>query len=124
MAWCESQPEVYYCLGYSVNSRLKKAVATPLWKLRREVADERGEVETSARRFTELRYRTKDSWSLERRVIAKLELLPGKTNLRFIVTNLPGEGFDDERALKRFWSRELYEDFYCARGDMEPSGAR
>jgi len=34
MAWCESQPELYYCLGYSVNPRLKKAVAAPLWKLR------------------------------------------------------------------------------------------
>ena len=119
MAWCESQPEVYYCLGYSVNSRLRKAVAVPLWKLRQEVADENGEVETSARRFTELRYRTKDSWSRQRRVIAKLELLPGKTNLRFIVTNLPGEGFAGDSNRTRFRSRELYEDFYCARGDME-----
>lgn len=119
MAWCENQPEVYYCLGYSVNPRLRKAVSVPLWKLRQEVADDNGEVETSARRFTELRYRTKDSWSRERRVIAKLELLPGKTNLRFIVTNLPGEGFADDDDRTRFRSRELYEGFYCARGDME-----
>lgn len=124
MAYCENQVEVYYCLGYSVNARLKKAVATPLWKLQQEVTDDQGEVETAARRFTELRYRTKDSWSRERRVIAKLELLPGKTNLRFIVTNLPGEGFDEQRDQKRFQSQDLYEDFYCARGDMEPSGAR
>lgn len=119
MAYCESQVEVYYCLGYSANARLKKAVATPLWKLQQEVTDDQGEVETAVRRFTELRYRTKNSWSRERRVIAKRELLPGKTNLRFIVTNLPGEGFDDERDQKRFQSQELYEDFYCARGDME-----
>lgn len=119
MAWCESQPKVYYCLGYSVNARLKKAVDTPLWKLRQEIADDQGEVEKPVRRFTELRYRTKESWSRKRRVIAKLELLPGKTNLRFIVTNLPGEGFDDERDQKRFRSQELYEDFYCARGGME-----
>ena len=119
MAWCESQSEVYYCLGYSVNARLKKAVAVPLWKLRQEVADSQGEVETATRRFTELRYRTKDSWSRERRVIAKLELLPGKTNLRFIVTNLPGEGFENDKNKNRFRSQELYEDFYCARGEME-----
>lgn len=119
MAWCESQPKVYYCLGYSVNARLRKAVTVPLWKLRQEVADENGEVESSVRRFTELRYRTKDSWSRERRVVAKLELLPGKTNLRFIVTNLPGEGFADDNDRARFRSRELYEDFYCARGEME-----
>lgn len=119
MAWCESQPETYYCLGYSVNARLKKAVTVPLWKLRQEAANERGEVETATRRFTELRYRTKDSWSRERRVIAKLELLPGKTNLRFIVTNLPGEGFAGDKAPNRFHSQELYEGLYCARGDME-----
>ncbi len=119
MAWCESQPEVYYCLGYSVNPRLKKAVVVPLWKLRQEAANSQGEVETAVRRFTELRYRTQESWSRERRVIAKLELLPGKTNLRFIVTNLPGEGFEDEGDQKRFRSQELYEGFYCARGEME-----
>lgn len=119
MAWCENQPEVYYCLGYSTNARLAKAIATPLWKLRQEHADDCGEVETSVRRFTELRYRTVDSWSRERRVIAKLELLPGKTNLRFVVTNLPGEGFENDSDRKRFQSQELYEDFYCARGEME-----
>lgn len=123
MAWCESQPQLYYCLGYSVNARLKKAVAKPLWKLRQEFVDEQVEVATSVRRFTELRYRTKDSWSRTRRVIAKLELIPGKTNLRFIVTNLPGEGFgnenENENEKNRFRSQELYEDFYCARGDME-----
>jgi len=93
MAWCESQPELYYCLGYSVNPSLKKAVAVPLWKLRQEATNDQGEVAESARRFTELRYRTKGSWSRERRVVAKLELLPGlpdKTNLRFIVTNSRG----------------------------------
>ena len=119
MTWCESQSEVYYCLGYSVNARLKKGVARPLWKLQQEATNEQGEVVTATRRFTELRYRTKDSWSRERRVVAKLELLPGKTNLRFIVTNLPGEGFEDDENPNRFRSRELYEDLYCARGDME-----
>lgn len=131
MAWCESQTEVYYCLGYSVNSRLEKGVRVPLWKLRQEAAEAQKkaeadqinskeiEVETSMRRFTELRYCTKDSWSRERRVIAKLELLPGKTNLRFIVTNLPGEGFENDCDRTRFRSQSLYEDFYCARGEME-----
>ena len=119
MAWCESQSELYYCLGYSTNARLRKTTVVPLWKLRQEHADEKGEVETAVRRFTELRYRTRDSWSRERRVIAKIELIPGKTNLRFIVTNLPGEGFENDKNRKRFRSQELYEDFYCARGEME-----
>jgi len=119
MAWCESQSEVYYCLGYSTNARLRKAVATQLWKLRQEHINDEGDVETAVRRFTELRYRTLDSWSRARRVIAKLELLPGKTNLRFIVTNLPGEGFENDSNKTRFRAQQLYEDFYCARGEME-----
>jgi len=116
MAWCESQPELYYCLGYSVNDRLKKAVKKPLLKLRQEHEDENGEVENAVRRFTELRYQTLDSWSRKRRVVSKIELLPGKRNLRFLVTNLPGEGFENDTDKKRFQSQELYEDFYCARG--------
>jgi len=119
MAWCESQPETYYCIGYSTNPRLKKKVAAPLWKLRQEHTNKAGEIQEPVRRFTELRYRTKKSWSRKRRVISKPELLPGKTNLRFIVTNLPGEGFANATNKKRFQSRELYENFYCARGEME-----
>lgn len=119
MAFCESRREVFYCLGYSTNARLAKAVSAPLWKLRQEHCDEHGAVENPVRRFTELRYRTLESWSRERRVIAKLELLPGKTNLRFIVTNLPGGGLADAADPKRFQSKELYENFYCARGEME-----
>ena len=121
MSYCESQRELYYCLGYSLNNRLKKAVAKPLWKLRQEMADENGvvEIEEPIRRFTEFRYRTKKSWSCSRRVVSKIELLPGKTNLRFIVSNLPGEGFAEDADPDRYRSRELYEGFYYARGDME-----
>jgi len=43
-------------------------------------------------------------------VIAKAEHLEKGANPRFVVTNLPGH---------RWHSRELYEDLYCARGDME-----
>ena len=115
MTFCESKREVFYCLGYSTNARLAKAVSAPLWKLRKEHCNEDGAVEEPVRR----RYRTLDSWSRERRVIAKLELLPGKTNLRFIVTNLPGEGFEGDEDRKRFQSKGLYENFYCARGEID-----
>jgi len=73
----------------------------------------------AARVFAELRYRTKKSWSKERRVIAKAEHLPApttsesasdKANARFIVTNLTPDDGD---------ARSLYEEIYCARGDME-----
>jgi len=63
-----------------------------------------------ARTFRELRYKTQKTWSRERRVVAKAEALIGKSNPRFVVSSLPTEEVD---------SRTLYEDVYCARGDME-----
>jgi hypothetical protein len=50
------------------------------------------------------------TWSCERRVVGKAEVLPGKANPRFVVTNLPASRAD---------ARCLYEDLYCVRGEME-----
>ena len=63
-----------------------------------------------ARRYEELRYRTRKTWSRERRVIAKAEYIAGKENPRFVVTSLR----------RSWWSaKQLYELLYCARGEME-----
>jgi Transposase DDE domain group 1 len=63
-----------------------------------------------ARLFAEFDYRTHRSWSRARRVVAKAEHLDKGENPRFVVTSLPPEE----------WSaQDLYEKFYCARGDME-----
>ena len=66
----------------------------------------------SFRLFEEHCYQT-GSWDYARAIIVKAERLPdgsntdGKENTRYIVTNLLGT------------PQELYEDVYCARGDME-----
>ncbi len=64
----------------------------------------------AARVFAEFDYQTRKSWSRARRVVAKAEFLDKGENPRFVVTSLaPGE-----------WSaQDLYEKFYCARGEME-----
>jgi hypothetical protein len=64
----------------------------------------------SARVFRDFEYQTLDSWSRPRRVIGKAEQLPAGPNPRFIVTSLAKGEVD---------ARTLYEDVYCARGDME-----
>ena len=61
--------------------------------------------------FCDLRYRTIDSWSRERRVVGKAEHTPDGANPRFIVTSLKRARFANARA--------LYEDLYCARGEAE-----
>lgn len=105
MGWCEANG-VDYVLGFARNSRLLRMIEE-------QAAEAAAECECTgraARRFADLRYRTRDSWSRRRRVVAKAEHLPRGANPRFVVTSLP-PGHVDARA--------LYEDLYCARGDME-----
>ena len=64
----------------------------------------------AARVFTEFYYQTKKSWSCWRRVVAKAEYLDKGENPRFIVTSLSAE---------QWAAQQLYEKFYCARGEME-----
>jgi hypothetical protein len=64
--------------------------------------------------FTEFAYLTKKTkkggWERERRVVAKAEHIDGKENPRFVVTSLTAESWT---------AQALYEELYCARGDME-----
>jgi hypothetical protein len=52
-------------------------------------------------------------------VIGKAEILSQGENPRFIVTNLPKDGWATRAQAARFEAAALYEKFYCARGDME-----
>ena len=115
MAWCESQPEVYYCLGLAKNSVL-------IDKLRPVMAHARARhclTGVATRQFTEFLYQTRQSWSRERRVIGKAEVMREGENPRFIVSNLPAQGFKEDKDESRFSPARLYEELYCARGDME-----
>jgi hypothetical protein len=105
MSWCEARG-VGYVLGLARNKRLYRALG-------REMAQAQAAHELTgkpARRFRDFRYRTRKSWSCERRVIGKAEVLPGKANPRFVVTNL---------AQSRAGAKRLYEKLYCVRGEME-----
>jgi hypothetical protein len=102
MAWCEAN-QVDYLLGLARNARLVGKIEEPL----AQAAAESLESGKPARRFAEFLYATRDSWTRERRVIAKAEQTGDKSNPRFVVTTLTGE------------PRHLYEKVYCARGEME-----
>ena len=104
MAWCEANG-VDYLFGLAKNSRLLAEIEEEM----AAAAAESANTGKPARRFKEFWYRTRKSWSRQRRVVAKAEWTGG-ANPRFVVTSL-GE---DETA-----PRYLYETLYCARGDME-----
>jgi len=105
MSYCEDH-QVDYVLGLAKNRRLKKALQTEM----AEAQKLHQATQQPARLFKDFRYRTKRSWSCERRVVGKAEYLVKGENPRFIVTSIKSEQID---------ARALYEDFYCARGEME-----
>jgi hypothetical protein len=104
MSWCEANG-VDFLFGLAKNERLVGEIAAEL-----AAAEEDSKASgQSARRFKEFSWSTRDSWSRQRRVIAKAEWTGGAANPRFVVTSLSAE-----EAPQR-----LYEEIYCARGDME-----
>jgi len=115
MAWCEAQPEVYYCFGMIKNAVLLRNLCPTLVQARARHCLSGGTV----RVFAQFDYRTLQGWSRPRRVIGKAEVMVAGENPRFVVTNLPLQGFKDEADDERFTPQRLYEEFYCARGEME-----
>jgi hypothetical protein len=117
MAWCEGQRRVvYYCLGLAKHSGLIEQLQPALAEARARRCLSGGE---SVRVFTEFEYQTRKSWSRPRRVIGKAEVMAAGDNPRFLVTNLPARGFKGDADRARFTPQRLYEQFYCARGEME-----
>ena len=116
LAWCETQPEVYYCLGMGKNSVLigKLALAQANARMRYCLCGA-----PRVREFAEFEYQTQKSWSRSRRMVGKAEVTNGGDNPRFIVTNLPAQAFPGDQDRERFTAARLYEEFYCARGEME-----
>jgi len=109
MSWCENN-EVDFVFGLARNQRLRKIIGQQMY----EATQQWNRTGKPARVFAEFPYQTrktkKGGWERERRVVAKAEHIDGKENPRFVVTSLNGGGRE---------ARILYEELYCARGDME-----
>jgi len=105
MQWCETHG-VDYVFGLARNPRLRRKIAREM----RQARQEHWRTGKPARAFAELRYRTRNSWSRSRRVVAKAEYLEKGENPRYVVTSLPASEWP---------ARELYQQCYCARGEME-----
>lgn len=105
MAWCEANG-VDYLFGLARNVRLVEEIAAEL----AQAAAQSAQTGAPARRFKDFTWTTRESWSRRRRVVGKAEHTQGEANPRFVVTSLEAGRAD---------ARALYEDLYCARGEME-----
>ena len=106
MSWCEQNEKIDYVFGMAKNQRLRKAIDSEM----AQAQELHHRTEKAARVFKDFSYRTRKSWARERRVVGKAEYLAKGANPRFVVTSISSEEKE---------ARTLYEDFYCARGDME-----
>jgi hypothetical protein len=106
LAWCEAN-QVDFVLGLARNKVLERLVGGALEEAKQKFE----QTQKAARVFVEFEHETvSGSWSRKRRVVAKAEHIDGKSNPRFVVTSLsPHE----------WLAQALYEQVYCARGDME-----
>jgi hypothetical protein len=105
MAWCESNG-VDFLFGLAKNARLNAEIGAELAAAQQQ-SQRTGK---PARRFRDFTWQTRNSWSRQRRVVAKAEWTGGEANPRFVVTSLTREQHE---------ARHLYEKLYCARGEME-----
>lgn len=105
MTWCEEH-QVHFLFGLSKNTRLKKILGAEMQRAKMQF-EATGK---PAREFKDFRYQTRKSWRCERRVVGKAEHLAKGANPRYVVTSLSHEQFS---------AQTLYEQEYCARGQME-----
>jgi Transposase DDE domain group 1 len=115
MSWCEEN-EVDYLFGLAKNNRLIQEIEAEL----AAAAAEGQATGMPTRRFKDFTYATLGSWRRIRRVVGKAEWVPpresqsdkkeGEANPRFVVTSLSSSECE---------ARCLYEELYCARGEME-----
>lgn len=101
LAWSEKN-DIDYIVGIARNQRLEKLVEY----LTEEAARQYEETNEKVRLFSWVQYGAK-KWDHPRLIVAKAEHTSQGRNPRFIITTLKGD------------AKELYDDVYCPRGDME-----
>jgi len=99
--WCK-RSGVGYIVGLAKNNRLNTMAADLLEQAKQDF-DQTG---VKQRLFGEFQYAA-GTWKNKLRTIARIEHMDKGSNPRYVVTSLKGEG------------QYLYEQVYCARGDME-----
>lgn len=101
LGWCERHG-VDYRVGLAQNRRLNRLSQAWLDQAKSQFEAQ----QQKQRPFSELPYQA-GTWKRQRRVILKVEHMSQGNNPRYVVTTLDGD------------PQALYEQAYCARGDME-----
>ena len=103
MDWIEAQSGVRYVIGFTGNKKIQKLVETQEQRALKLYERNKHEV----RLYHSFSYKA-ESWSKDRRIVAKIEVNAKGRNLRFVVTDLVGAK-----------AKALYTELYCDRGNAE-----
>jgi hypothetical protein len=103
MAWCEAAG-VDYIFGLAEKPPLKAKIQEAADAVRTERAEKNAD---AVRGFTETMYAAK-SWTIERRMVARIEATPLGLDIHYVVTSI-----------KIGAPEQLYAELYCARGQAE-----
>ena len=114
MSWCEEN-QVDYVFGLARNERLRHEIEEAM----AAAAEQLRATGKPARVFREFEYRTRQSWSRARRVVAKAEQLEGKENARFVVTSLSADEWPAQRLYE-----QMYRGMHLTPDDPTPCGRR
>ena len=101
LSWCERN-NVDYVVGFARNTRVSGNAGHIL----EQAALRHQRSGMKQRLFGWIQYKAK-SWDRARLLIAKAEHTDKGSNPRYVITNMRGE------------AKEIYDDIYCGRGDME-----
>jgi hypothetical protein len=101
LRWCENN-SVDYIVGIARNKRLEAMSC----RLARKAEKGFNRTGKKTKLFCDIYYAA-STWDKKRRIICKAEHNSKGKNQRYVITNIRGGG------------KELYEELYCARGDME-----
>jgi len=99
LSWCERN-NVEYIIGIPSNKRLER-----ITHIEARVGGKYNRTKKKVKLYTEVYYQAQ-TWNRKRKIIVKAEHNEKGKNTRYIITNLKGK------------TKELYENIYCARGDM------
>jgi hypothetical protein len=103
MAWTENQSRIHYLTGLTGNKTLNSLANITIESAKKQFK----QTGNAVKRYHSFYYAA-GSWKKPQRVIVKVEVSSKGTNIRYIVTDI---GFIRTKA--------LYENAYCARGQME-----
>lgn len=95
-----------YSIGYTIGMRSNNVLKRKTKELADEVCASYAETGMDCQNFIAFNYRAK-SWNSVRRIVAKVETVQGKLNIRYVVTSRTNQ--KAERVYK----------FYCERGEQE-----